>query len=405
MNFEYISSVEISMKRSLRHLGFVLLLTAVLLSCNFLTSSSPSTLPPTASITTNLPAGVAVDTGEGLTFYDPSGVQLFKMPFPLNQFAGPNDVQIAGKYVKGAAGVPLIYHIIDKGEFLKLEDTSGSSTVLVNATAFVNIAGAPGLPIFSYSAADYQTMGKSYIFVGTLASHPATPVLTREPSPDGFVLAPLAIKVENFQPVGIWYTTTPFGIGGDIVFVDQSGLYYLDLATSTSKELMKNDHNIAGFSSDRNWVATTTAGSGVEPTLSPLALYNLQNGTNVSIPLLAGQNQRGAGDAVFSTADQYVAWAEGTGSQMGPTGNYQATVRVARIDGGVIANLSFEDLTTASGIADLNWSEPVGWLDDRSVLILVHSGPNLDATLLKLDVTTSKITVFAPGSFVGFIYP
>src|SRR5258708_5423209 len=221
MHIQAMSSLEYSAKPDWRKVRSVILVLTLLISCNFLTpsTSTPATSQAVFSPSSNLPFGVVVDNGGGLTFYDRNGGQLFSMPFPLNQFAGPNDVLIAGRFVKGTPGVPVIYHIIDKGEFLKLEDAAGSSTVVVNATGFISMVGAPGLPIFAYSIADYQTMGKSYIYAGTLASHPATPVLTRDPTPDGFVLEPLAVKVANFQPVGGWDSTTPVVIGCDIVFV------------------------------------------------------------------------------------------------------------------------------------------------------------------------------------------
>ncbi len=402
------------MKRLSRPLWMGVLILFFLLGCNLFAAGSNGTStppPPTTAgspaptLPNGVPVGAAMDSMDGLAFYDIQGKMIFKMPFPLNEFSGPEEMHIAGRYIKGSAGVPVIFHIIDKGEFLRQEDSDGKVSDLVNATGFISLVGAPGLPVYSYSLADYQTMGKSDLYIGTLAAPPSAPVLTKDPAQDGTVLEPLGIDIQNSKPAGIWYSTTPFGIGGDIVFVVQPGLYYLDLSTVTSTEILKKDHNIAGFSPDHEWVAYTLAGSGVEPALSPLSLISLKQGTQLSFPLLPAKDGRGAGDAVFSPDDHYVAWMEGSGFQMGATANFQATIRLATTTGDVITALPMGTFEQTAVLGQIMWAAPVAWMDDQTLLIQVRGGASDQSVMLKLDVPSMSVSYFAPGSFVGFLYP
>ena len=70
-----------------------------------------------------------------------------------------------------------------------------------------------------------------------------------------YAVRPLAIAHDQGQPLGVYYTTIPYGIGGDIVFEPRRSLNYLDLASYQSRELLGIGSSPSGFSPDLTWLA------------------------------------------------------------------------------------------------------------------------------------------------------
>jgi hypothetical protein len=406
------------MKLSLRPVWVILSTAIITLSCSLFSlpsgvsptaeASAVPTLPPEPSaqpVSTGLPAGFVANNNGSLQFYNSDGQTLFSMSAPDEPGMGADDVHIAGKYVAGTSGMPLIYHSFmssQNGETLKLLNGNEPASILLNAEGFIAMAGAPGSPVFSYSTVDYQNLGQSFLFVGTLAALPTSPVLTKNDPDTGWVLKPLAVKVENFQPVGVWYTTIAYGIGGDIVFEPRRGLYYLDLATSTKKEVLSTDFSPSGLSFDQNWVAYNAYGSISES--STLMLRNLATGASASFPLKAVTDPRGAGDAVFSPGERYLAWMEGSGWQMAEVPTFHALVRVGDLQGNVVAEFPDTALQAVSGFGSVGWAEPAGWLDDQTLIILVRGEQWDQAALLRVDMNSGTPSYLAPGTLIGLFY-
>ncbi len=356
-------------------------------------SPEPS-LPPEP---VSKPFGLATHSGDKLTFFDRQGAQLFQMNLPSSAFLQPDNVHLAGNYLEGLPGVPVIFYSIANEEALMLLNVNGPTQKLVEAPAFVGMAGVPGLPAFAYGTVDPQELTRSSLFVGTLAALPSVPVLTLK-DPQGWAAKPLAIKVENYQPVGIWYTTIPFGIGGDIVFEPRRGLQYFDLASSQSTELLGQDYAPSALSADRIWVAYTDTGA------APLTIYNFQTGARFNFPLLSSSEARGAGDACFSPASQHVAWMEGNGWTMAEVPSFSATVRIARTDGILVKDLPMDSFRDVSGLGAVQWAGPVGWLDDASLVVQVRGEQWDQAALLLVSVLDGNVSYLATGEFVGFLY-
>ena len=189
-----------------------------------------------------------------------------------------------------------------------------------------------------------------------------------------------------------------FGIGGDIVFEPRRGLYFLDLASSQSTELLSQDYAPSTLAADRIWVAYT------DTSAAPLTIYNFQTGDRFSFPLLSESETRGAGNARFSPASQHVAWMEGNGWMMAETPSFTATVRIASTDGTVLKDLSMDSFSDASGLGAVTWASPAGWLDDASLVVQVRGAQWDQAALLLVSLPDGGLSYLAPGEFVGFLY-
>jgi hypothetical protein len=356
--------------------------------------------PPPA--TSNMPAGLVVSTGDGLTFYDKSGAVLFKVPISDTSFLQPYYVHIAGAYQPGSQGVPVIYYTYQNSGSLMWKDANTPATSLQSLAAFVAIAGAPGQPVFAYSTVDATNMQASSLYVGSVSALSASPILRNDGQGDNtWPYKPLRVKAENGQASGVWYTTVAYGIGGDIVFEPRKGLYYLDVSSGSTRELLGGGYNPVGLSPDQTWVAYVPSATPQ----SPLTLFNLQTGATQSYPLIPDQDQRGAGDAVISPGNQYVAWMEGAGWMMAETPTFHTTVRLGDLNGNLLGDFPAASLSGASGLSSVQWAEPVTWLDDQTLIIMVR-GEQWDQTaLVKLDVPSKGLSYFGQGTFIGLLYP
>ena len=55
--------------------------------------------------------------------------------------------------------------------------------------------------------------------------------------------------------------------------------------------------------------------------------------------------------------------------------------------------------------AAVNWVQPVEWLDVSTLLVQARGMNSTDAWVMKLDVNSGNISLFAQGSYVGLYYP
>ena len=216
--------------------------------------------------------------------------------------------------------------------------------------------------------------------------------------PEGYALKALSVGAsEDGQPTGVWYTVVALGIGGDVVFEPRKGLKYLDLATGEITTVIDRMGNPSNLSFDQSWVAYSSLGG-------PLMIGNLQTFESLTIPLLP-DSDRGAGNAAFSPDDLYVAWMEGSGWRMTDTPNYHATIRIAALDGTVVANIPQSAFEGVAGPEAILWLEPAGWLNEQTLIVQVRLGEWNHAALIRVTYDGSQIAFLAPGAFVGFLYP
>ena len=104
-----------------------------------------------------------------------------------------------------------------------------------------------------------------------------------------------------------------------------------------------------GLSPDLNWVAYAGADSGfVNGEIPRLTLYNLYTTVGINIPINPASD-RGAGYAVFSPDNQFVAWMEGAGWLMAEVPDFHSKVVIADINGNIIAEVRDHALASVTG--------------------------------------------------------
>ena len=90
---------------------------------------------------------------------------------------------------------------------------------------------------------------------------------------------------------------------------------------------------------------------------------------------------------------------------MSETPNFRATIRIATTSGTITAQIPDTALSALIGNPASIWVEPVGWLDNGTLLIEARGDEWEQATLLRVNPDGSGLAILVPGGFMGFIYP
>ena len=368
-----------------------------------------------------IPAGVIVNprriqTGatDSFVFYPPDGLNLGEMSAPY-----ADSPHAAGAY-QGSLTFPLVFHSFDtenRTQSIKVnKDGQVADLLSLSERSMVtNLVGVPREALILYAVFQPLDIGalQTQFFLGNVDSlATAAPILTLESSESRY-WKPVAIRMKDGAPKGIWFTRQPYGIGGEIVFMHQEGLSYLDLASGTIYEALYADANFSSLSQDQMWIAYTTRGDSG----SNFFIHNLSVlGEPVLIPTLP-ESDRGAGDGLFSPSNKYIVWREAQGSLM--DGNFHSTIRVATLDGQIVNNFvdtMFYDVLQPQAVqtsknplpqfGEGTQISPAGWLNDKTFLVQATSPEKPhDGALVKVNVLTGEMTFFAYGNFAGWFYP
>jgi hypothetical protein len=316
----------------------------------------------------------------------------------LNLPPTASSIKVVGGLPAGAVTLPLVYFEWEQHELVL--DQGGSVSKLADVPHFVAMAAAVGQPVLAYSSIEYLNDGattSSHLYVGTpqsLAS--ALPALSVADT-ESYAITPLAVRSEAGQPVGVWYTWEPQGIGGEIVFAPRSGLFYLELVNGTNHEILGRGVNPSAVSPELAWLAFTTA------VVSPLNIRNLSGGQEVTFPLLA-DSDRGAGNAFFAPDSQHVAWMEAGGTRAADPPTFHVTIRIATTAGQIVADVPGATVIDFAGSGgEVVNVRPVGWLDGQTLILQVYS--TYASKLLRVNFDGSGLDHLAPGSLVGLLYP
>ena len=352
-----------------------------------------------------LPKGILISTndGIGLTYINLQGQSVTELKTPGISFPDPRNVHIAGSIPPGPIQVPLVYFAYQP-EAALMVNTNDQIDLLMKSRYFGSLAGAEGLPVIAFTLLNPLDNGlESKLFVSTLKNVPqAEAVFTQIDSQNSLSFVPIAVDALGDTINGIWFTKSPWGIGGDIVFDPFGGLFYYDYANREVKEILDVEQGFQGMAPDRSLAASV---ENVNPGQGFIKVINIKTGSTTSVPLDTGSD-RGAGYIEFSPDNRFMTWMEASGFQMSETPNFHCRIRVAQFGDtpGLVRDVTDTALADALGYALVSRLNPVGWLDNQTALIEVRQESWEQVSLVKLDVATGKLTELCKGSFVGFGY-
>lgn len=367
---------------------------------------SPSDTPAVTPMTSDfrLPNGIATvgSSGGMVAYYNLQGQLLGEMQSPNLGTGGFQQAQIAGPLTTSPSLLlpSLVYYAFENGGELWLNDNNNLS-LLRAAPNLYSLIGVPGMPILAYTLVESTDVGvRSKVYLSALQALPTADTVLDNTNSQSFAIKPLAIVMNNDQPSGLWYTTVPYGIGGDIVFDPRSGLNYLDLSEYTINAFLDMKKTPVGISDDQTWVAYTPSGGNGAMSI----LHNFDNSTLLTFPMRE-DTDRGSGDAVFSPDNHYLAWREAGGRLADQPSSFHETIRIGTLDGIVITDIPDSALISVSGFSEIGWVVPIGWLDPQTLALAVRSNSWESACLISVKFDGSGLTYLAPGAFIGFLYP
>jgi hypothetical protein len=216
---------------------------------------------------------------------------------------------------------------------------------------------------------------------------------------------PLSVQAENDEISAVFYTLIPWGIGGDIVFPPRKGLFQIDLESYGETLHLTEDFNPIGMSPDSSFVAYTTQNNMVDDPNTQVTIYNLIDTTGRYIDL-ASDSDRGAGYAVFSPDNHYVAWMEGAGWMMAETPNFHSRVRVVNVTAGTLtADLPDSIFSSIGSAPSIRTVRPVGWLDGEYLLVQAIGDDYNNPQLIKVRYDGTDMSYLTTGTFLEFLYP
>jgi hypothetical protein len=303
-----------------------------------------------------------------------------------------------------AQSVPLVFLSSGENGPVQLDASLGGQvSKLIEFPTRVQVTGligVPASPVLAYSTVEPLADGsglRSQIFLGDIQVIAAAKAIQTLDSSESRILLPVAIHRDlNNAPDGLWYTTSPWGIGGDSMVDPRAGLYFLDLRTGKSLEFLSSGCSFSDLSTGQNWAAWASAGN--------LYAADLHTGKTVSFASLAG-NDRGPVHAFIGPGDGYVAWLEGKGSEW--DGNLETTLRIGTLEGYLIGDYPLSAFSAPSGLGAGITIVPLGWMasENYNVVVAVYNTSLDKAVLVSLDANTGQMTLLGEGAFAGFAYP
>jgi hypothetical protein len=348
-----------------------------------------------------LPSGVLIYTGGkvGITFYNAAGQVITELKTPGLQNPKPSEIHMAGT-VSGQILTPLVFHAWEPQSRIKI-NINDAINLMADVSDFFAMRGVPGQPILAYSAVSYDSGIPgitSKVYLGNLEQLTGGGgLIYTESSIQSYAVYPLAVNAEDNSALGFWFSRQAYGIG-DAIFTPQKGLYYYDLATQNVSQVLDETHSPQGMSLDHHWVASN-AWQGDHD----IYILNVITTAEAMFPLLPASTD-GAGFAVFSPDDELIAWMEASGAMMADVPDFHSLVRVGQTDSILVRDVP--DLSFSAVIGTpVTWVEPVAWLDNSTILVQARGSNWTDAWVMKLDVITGNVSLFAAGTYMGLYYP
>ncbi len=353
-----------------------------------------------------IPDGVLISTGseDSLTFVDHSGAFVREIEAPGMITIDPEDVFIAGPILPDGPFPPVVFHSWTPDQSLMV-NTDGQITNVRESSTFLALIGAPGQDAFAFSEVNLNedNYPHGFLYAATSANlSSAGPFYDLVDEPSYWALKPVGVQTVAGQAQGVWYVKTAWGIGGvDLIFPINRGLLFFDLTSGDNQQVLDEGHNLQGISPGLTFAASVDAGNDENTALS---VTDLASGQAIQF-MLDPATDRGAGWAVFSPDDRYVAWLEATGSMISDPYDFHPRVRVGDVStGGVVQSVEDTAVNQVIGGGSLTMLHLAGWLDNETLLIEVRGADWDDVSLLRFDIQSGSLAPFSDGSFLAFGY-
>lgn len=361
-----------------------------------------------------LPAGFAAGINTlAVEFFNLNGDSLGAIQTPGMTWMAPDHLHIGGGLNNGLTNIALVYNSLESGGILKISQ-GGVAQHLADAPNLVALTGGAGTSELAFSryVSDSTASGwVSWLYAGEAeAINGAQPLLTYSEG-DGFVLYPLAVRVEGGVARGVWYTLSLWGIG-NIIFEPYNGLYYFDFVTQHVSEFLPSTDRLAGFSPDQTMAAyLSRAGGQPGGNATALTVRDLLTCQETVIPFNPASNL-GGGFVVFSPDNQYLAWLEASGPNPMES---QMRLRIAHTNGASMIDSATSALSSLAGGEMPVYISPVGWAANHLLLLEIgvaaQNAPLIvvwapdPALPLEPVLGANQSVLLAQGVFAGMVYP
>ena len=91
--------------------------------------------------------------------------------------------------------------------------------------------------------------------------------------------------------------------------------------------------------------------------------------------------------------------------QSAQTPDFHSRVRIAKLDGTIIADITDIDLANIAGDPTAIWVVPSAWLDNETLLVEVRGDNWNKPALVALRFDRSGMNTLATGKFLGLLFP
>lgn len=352
-----------------------------------------------------IPSGVCAitDTKEKVDCFNNRGELISRIQIPGFLSSDPQGLHFAGAADPGKIP-PVVFFSFSPDQSL-IKSENGIVTSLRKTKTFLAMAGMPGKPIIAFSDMVFKNYtSHSFLYAGSLSTlDRSDPIFELIDSKMNLVLMPIAVEALGAQPEKVWYTHSAWEISGEErIFPINSGLYVFNQNTEQNSIALDADRNLQGLSPDKSLAASVDLDFNGDHSMR---VTNLLTGSAINFPLNP-ENDRGAGNAVFSIDGEYAAWVEVGGSMIAGPPDLKIRIRIGSIaTGSVIQEL---DSTMASKALGWEWvssMKPVGWLNSQTLIVELHEGNPKTAALMKYEIANGDLQFLCNGSFAGFSYP
>lgn len=362
--------------------------------------------PSVPEISQGFPIGFAATVGEtmAIAFYDLSGNTLGTINITAMLNGPSNYMHIAGPFSGNPQQVPVAF-LTSGPQGAVNQYSNGEITTVIPMADVQHLRGVPGQNAYVYATVAWNGEALVSRFYPQTATEGAGTWFWERIDPESWSMVPLAVQGENNELHRLFYTLEPWGIGGDIVYPPRRGLYRLDLDTRENIQILTDDINPIGLSTDNTLVAYTQRNNNIQSgETADIIILNQPNHSTVPIDL-APESNRGGGYAVFSPDNQYAAWMEGSGWSMAETPNFHTRVRIANMSGEIQADVPDIDFAYITGDSTARWVVPKGWVDGQYLLVEVIGDNWNEPSLVVMRFDGSDMTQIGSGQFLSFLYP